>query len=175
GLRTRAREWMAVVQPRRDVLHASVALSAGDFGHVERIGDIVGSRHVRIEGIALEHHADVAVARLQHGHVALIKEDVAGVGHLQPGDHAQGGRLATAGGAEKTGHLAVGHGQAEVLNHLNAPETLADGAESDAGHGDYFLRAATGAPGGRRRGHFYDAPTLPQTMSACPSERRYHT
>ena len=45
------------------------------FSYPERIADIVPDGLVRIESIALKHHGDVAVARLELRHIPLADQD----------------------------------------------------------------------------------------------------
>ena len=66
------------------------------FADAQRVGDVLGDRHVRVERVALEHHGDVAVARLQTGDVALADEHPAGGRRLEAGKNAQRRRLAAA-------------------------------------------------------------------------------
>jgi hypothetical protein len=63
-------------------------------------------RHVRVERVVLEHHGDVAVARLE------LVDDAPADGispgdRLQPRDHAQQGGLAAARRADDDDELAV--------------------------------------------------------------------
>ena len=77
------------------------------------IADVLGHGHVRIERVALEHHRDVAVARLDARHVAVADVHGAGGRDLEAGEHAQGGRLAAARRAEQHEERAVGHVEVE--------------------------------------------------------------
>jgi hypothetical protein len=57
---------------------------------------------VRVEGVVLEDHGDVAVLGRQVGDVAVTDEDLAAVDLFEAGEHAQGGGLATSRGADET-------------------------------------------------------------------------
>ena len=63
---------------------------------------------MRIERVGLEHHGDVAVLRRDVVDQPLADADLAAGDLLQPGDHAQQGRLAAAGRADQHDELAVG-------------------------------------------------------------------
>ena len=58
-------------------------------------------RHVRIERVALEHHGDVAVARLQPRDVAIADQHAPAGRQFEPGEDAQRRRLAAARRAEQ--------------------------------------------------------------------------
>ena len=74
--------------------------------------------HVRIQGVALEHHCDVAVLRLHVVDQRVADEHVARGDRLQARDHAQRGGLAAAGGADENDELAVRNVNAEVIYRL---------------------------------------------------------
>ena len=67
----------------------------------QRIADVFSDRHMRIKRIALEHHGDVAVARLQASDVTIANEDTATGRRFKAGSDAQRRRLSAAGWAEK--------------------------------------------------------------------------
>jgi hypothetical protein len=55
---------------------------------LEPKAEIARDSHVRIERVALEHHRNVAIARLQVRDVTFADEDRAGARLFQAGDHA---------------------------------------------------------------------------------------
>ena len=77
-------------------------------------------RHVRIEGVILEHHGDVAVARAQ------VIDDLAGdldgavAGILEAGDGAQQRALAAARRADQHGELLVGDVEVDAAHGMDA-------------------------------------------------------
>ena len=81
--------------------------SLADAGDLQREAHVVGDGHVRVERVVLEDHRDVAVLRRHVGDVAVADEDVAVVDLFEAGEHAQGGGLATAGGADEDEEFAV--------------------------------------------------------------------
>src|SRR5207245_8863183 len=65
-----------------------------DLLRLQREGNVVIDREVRVERIALEDHGDAALARREVIDDRAANEDLAGRGLLQAGDHAQPGGLA---------------------------------------------------------------------------------
>jgi hypothetical protein len=75
---------------------------------------------VRVERVVLEDHRDVALARVELGHVALADADAPGRRLLDARDQLQQRRLAAAGGADEHHELAVAHLEADVVNGVRA-------------------------------------------------------
>ncbi len=100
----------------------------------QRVADVLGDRHVRVERVALEDHRDVAVAGLHAGDVAIADEDLARRRQLEAGEDAQRRRLAAARGPEQDEEGAV-----------RARRGRASGAPAPAG------RSASRPPCRRRR------------------------
>ena len=73
-------------------------------------------RLVREQRMALEHHAEAAVARLEIVDHAPIDADFARARILEAGDHAQRGGLAAAGRADEHDEFAVLDGEADVAH-----------------------------------------------------------
>ena len=124
------------------------------------IADVLGHGHVRIERVALEHHRDVAVARLDARHVAVADVHGAGGRDLEAGEHAQRGRLAAARRPEQHEERAVGHVEVERAQRERLRvEALLDAAEADLAH------ACLGGP--------VDSRTIssPRTSSRCSTWR----
>jgi hypothetical protein len=100
--------------------HLLVDLRPVDALELEREAHVARHRHVRIQRVVLEHHRDVAVLR------RLVVDDVAvdlqvAVGDvLEPGDHAQRGRLPAPRRPDEDHELAVLDLQVERLHGLVA-------------------------------------------------------
>ena len=95
--------------------------------------------------VVLEDEADAALLRRHAGRVLAGDEDLAGVGLLEPGDHAQQRRLAAAARAEQRGQRAGRDLERDVVERDEVAEPLRDCAAtmlrrfppgSDQGHGD---------------------------------------
>ena len=56
---------------------------------------------MRIKGITLEHHGDIAITGIDVGYFALVNRDRPLGRFLKPSDQAQCRRFATSGGTEK--------------------------------------------------------------------------
>jgi hypothetical protein len=68
--------------------------SFGVLANLQAVAEVLADGHVRVERVCLEDHRDVAVPRLQVGHVAVADRD-APVGRLlEPRHDAQERRLA---------------------------------------------------------------------------------
>ncbi|GAA2167606.1 hypothetical protein GCM10009845_29330 [Pedococcus bigeumensis] len=108
------------------------------FGPGEAEGHVVGDRQVREEVALLRHVADPPALRGRPrpvaGHRLVVEEDRPGSGRLEPGDHPQQGRLATAGRTEDRGGRARGDDQVDAVQHLVAPVGGAHAADEKRGH-----------------------------------------
>ena len=95
---------------RRHVLHAQPEL------------DVLRDRLVRKQRVALEHHAEPAVARLEIVDHAPVDADFARGRILEAGDHAQRRGLAAAGRPDEHDELAVLDGEAQILHRDDGAE-----------------------------------------------------
>ena len=116
-------------------LHAPVDLLGGDLLGVKREGQVLRHREARVEGVELEHHGDVAIARREVVDPRAGDEDVARRHVLEPCDHAERRGLAAAGGPEQAHHLAGFHVEVDVVDRGERAEVLAEVAQLDVGHG----------------------------------------
>jgi hypothetical protein len=90
-----------------------------------------------VEGVVLEDHGDVAVFGGDGVDDAFADGDGAGGDVLQAGDHAEGGGLATARGADEDDELTVGDVEVDALDDAGAALVdLLDGVEGDLCQGD---------------------------------------
>src|SRR5690606_3853725 len=96
-----AGEEVAEAEHGRGGADAAVDLGAGESAHAQGEGQVALDGEVGVEGVGLEDHGDVAVARGEAGDVAAGDGDAAGGGVLEAGDHAEGGGLSAAGGADE--------------------------------------------------------------------------
>src|SRR5580704_5855719 len=83
---------------------------------LQRIGDVLGNRHVRIKSVGLEHHRYIALGRRNVVHYTLPEADGASRRKLEAGEHAQGRRLPAAGGAEQADELARPNVEIEIVD-----------------------------------------------------------
>ena len=95
-------------------------------------GEVVLDRHVRVERVALEDHRDVPFLRREVVDDAVADPELAVGDLLEPGDHAQGGRLAAPGRADQHHQFAVLDREVEVIHGLRPVVVdLRDAAELD--------------------------------------------
>ena len=76
------------VQHRRDFMHALVDFRLGHAAPPERVTDVAADFVVRVKGVILEHHGDVAMPRRHVVHQFVVDANLARRDRLQPGDHA---------------------------------------------------------------------------------------
>ena len=125
------------VQDLGRLLDAAVDLVLGQLAQLQGEGHVLVHRHVGVQGVALEHHGDVAVLGLHvvdqlAADVQLTLADL-----LQAGHHAQGGGLAAAGGADQHDELLVGDVQVEVVDRRDAAVVdLLDALQTQSCHSD---------------------------------------
>jgi hypothetical protein len=86
---------------------------------------------VRPQGIVLEDHADVPLVRAERIDAASAEPDLAFVGLVEPGDQAEEGRLAAAGGAEQGEELTLLDLQGNPVDRGDLTEPLAERPEGD--------------------------------------------
>ncbi len=102
---------------------------------LEAEGEVVLDGHVRVERVALEDHRDVALLRREVVDDLVADPELAVGDLLEPGDHAQRGRLAAAGRADEHHQLAVLDREIEVEDRLRAVVVdLLDVGELDLRH-----------------------------------------
>ena len=78
------------------VFYLLSAFGFRDLAEPQREADVVRDTHLRVQGVTLEHHGDVAVFGCNVVHAPVTDVEVT-VGNLfEPGNHAQRGGFATA-------------------------------------------------------------------------------
>jgi len=101
---------------------------------------------VRVEGVVLENHRDVAVLGRHVGHHAVADQDVAAGDFLQPREAAQRRRLPAAGGTYQHQELAIGDVQVQVVDGRDPVEAFGDMVEDHLRHAGFPLfPVSTGA------------------------------
>ena len=100
-------EVVGEVQQAGGFFHALADFFLVHLGELQREAHVFGHGHVRVESVVLEDHGDVAVFRIGHGDVIVADQNLPRVHKLQTGQHAQGGRFTTAGGADEYQEFAV--------------------------------------------------------------------
>ena len=116
------------------VVHPPVAFVPVGAPHPQAERHVPPHGHARVEGVALEHHRDVALLRQLVGHVLVADVDAAAGHLLQPGDHPQQRRLAAPRRADEHHELTRLDREVHVADRVDAAaEALAHVLEPDAG------------------------------------------
>jgi hypothetical protein len=103
--------------------------------HLQAEGHVVPCGHVRVQRVALEDHGDVAVLRGEVVDDPLADPHAPVRDLLEPRDHAQRRRLATAGGPDEDDELPVLDLEVEPVHGLRPVGIdLRELLERDAGH-----------------------------------------
>ena len=89
------------------LFNALVNFILGGACDLECEAHVLAHGHMRVEGVVLEDHCDVAVLRLYVGDVLIANEDAARVHILKTCEHAQRGGLATTGGTDKNQEFTI--------------------------------------------------------------------
>ena len=114
----------------------AVDLGLRHLGQLEGEPDVVGHRHVRVQGVVLEHHGDVPVLGLDVVDDLVADLQLAAADRLQPGDHPQRRRLPAARRADHHDELAVLDLEAEVVDDVRPVLVhLVDVVEGHGCHG----------------------------------------
>jgi hypothetical protein len=96
--------------------------------------DVPSHRHVRVEGVALEHHGDVAILGsdvVDYG----VPDREGPMGHVfETSHHTQGGGLPAPRWTQEDQELTIGDLQVEVVDGGDVPEGLADAVKRNLGH-----------------------------------------
>jgi hypothetical protein len=127
-----------VVEPEElgYLVDAAVDLVLRRLADAKAIAQVLAHVHVRVEGVVLEHHGDVATSRLDVGDVAFAEVDRALVHRLEARDHPQQRRLAAAGGPDEHHELTALDRKADPVDRLDAAgERLPHSAQDDRAHG----------------------------------------
>ena len=82
-----AEERLGQLQDLRGFLYAVVPFRLGHARDLQRGGDVVVDRHMRIVDEKLMHEADVALLRAEAGHILPVHQDRAGGNRVKPGHH----------------------------------------------------------------------------------------
>ena len=130
-----APQQLAHAQGLSGLVHLLRALGFGHAGHLQGKAHVLFYGHVRVQGVALEHHGSAPVGRAQVVGAHAVNQQVARANALQARDHAQRGRFAAARGADKHQKLAVLRFNVNAANHLCFFVAFADAPQRNRAHG----------------------------------------
>src|SRR6185503_19178113 len=147
-------------------------LGFGHAGKAQCKAHVLAHAHMRIERVALEHHRNAALTRVDVVHRLAADLEAAGRDGLEAGNHAQQRGLATSGGADEDDELLVVDVEVDSFDDLHRPEGLSDAAQLQSGHGSVPHRAVTVMVVGAKRGLVtltVTGPGLPVDSSQKPA------
>ncbi len=114
-----ALEQLLDAQDLRRVLDPLGDLGLRELPHLQTARHVVVHGHVRIEGVVLEDHRDVAVLGRQIVDDAITDHDLAAGDLLEPGHHAERRGLAAAGRSDEDDELLVPDLEIDVLDRVD--------------------------------------------------------
>jgi hypothetical protein len=121
-------------------------LILADAARPQPVGDVVEDRHMRKDGVVLEHHAEVATMRRLGIDRAAADAHRPGILMQEAGDDAQQRGLAAARRSEQRQELALRQRQADAIEDGQRAEPLDHALDGDVlGHGPRSLNGARGA------------------------------
>jgi len=107
----------------------------GAFSEAQTEGQVVKDRQVRVQGVGLENHGQITFLGGQVIDYTAAQADGAGGWGFQAGEAAEHRGFAAAGGAHKDQELAIGDGEAEIVQGLYAARIgFGQIFEGDCGH-----------------------------------------
>jgi hypothetical protein len=108
------------------VVDAALEVAAAHAAPMQPEGDVFQHRHVREQGVGLEHHADVAGVDGHVRHIALADAHAPAVRRHEARDDAQQRGLAGAGWAKQAGEAALAEARVDVVQHRRAGVAFPD-------------------------------------------------
>ena len=114
-----------------------------NFPFLQAERDIFCHRHVRPQGIALEHHSRAPLVGRKFCHILLVEKNPAGFRGVKSGDAPQEGRLPASARPQKKEQLARMNPETDVVQRDGGTEFFDEILDGD---GDHFCG------GGVRRG-----------------------
>ncbi len=114
-------EQMVDLDLARGILHRGLYLGRRELGHFQREGDILVHGHVRVERVALEHHGDIAVARVGRCDVPIVDIDLAGGWGIEARQNSQCGALAEPEGPSNAKNSPGSISNVTPFSALNSP------------------------------------------------------
>jgi len=116
--------------------------------YAEKEPEVALALHVWIEGIALKHHPDPALAGLYAGHIASVVEHAATFRDFQTGNGSEQSALATSRWADHRECLAVGDREAYIVQRRDGARCFRHhiGLRCDALDKGFVLIACVATP-----------------------------
>ena len=109
-------EVLGQVEDLSGLLDALADLFLRGAGDLQGEAHVVGNGHVRVQGVVLEHHCDVAVLRLHRGDVLATDEDASLVDLFEACEHTQGRRLTATRRADQHQEFAILDVEVQIIH-----------------------------------------------------------
>ena len=132
-LRRFAVEQRLQLQHLRHFIHPRLPAAFLFLAHLHAEGDVVAHRQMGEQGIVLEDHREVALARRGGGDVLIMQPDLAFADRLQPGEQAQQGAFPAARRADQHHEFAFVNIQRQGAERRFAVETFTDVLQTEHG------------------------------------------
>ena len=98
----------------------------GQAPQLKPVGHVIEHRHVRVEGVVLEHHGDVPIRRFQVIDPPLTDVNIAGSHGFQARNHAQQSRFTAAAGTDDDHEFAIFDFPVDAIDDIDITEGFAD-------------------------------------------------
>ncbi len=149
-----ASEQRVEAQRLRGLLDTGSDLVLRHAPHLQAEAEVLAHGHMRVEGVGLEDHGDIAVLGCDAGDVAIADPDAPARERLEARDHAQQRGLAAAGGPDEDQALAIRHVDLDPGDGIDAVGVaLRDVLETQWCH----LRSGRGRVGEQTHQHYDEA------------------
>src|SRR5215510_789997 len=109
--------------------------SAGLALDTQGKGEILVDGQMRIERVALKHHANIALAGREVVDATSVEAQHTAGRAVDAGQHQECGRLATATGSEQGQKFSLGDGTTELLDCWYGAKILINPFKGDSSHG----------------------------------------
>jgi hypothetical protein len=109
------------------------------LAELEPEAEVLAHGEVRVKGVRLEDHGDVAVARLEPRDLAVAEMDRPGVGHLEPREEAQERRLPAPARSDEDRERPLGDLDGDALEDLCIAKPLRELLDAYGGHRNTLL------------------------------------
>ena len=129
-----AGEELGEVKDCRRLVDTALDLALLNLAQLEAEGEVLSHGHMRVEGVALEDHGNVAVLRRDVVD-DLVADQQGAIGDLlKAGNHAERGGFAAARGPYEHHELAISDLKGEVFDGEDLAVLLGDTLERDRSH-----------------------------------------
>src|SRR6185369_16202385 len=95
-----------------------------ELADAQRVADVFGDRHVRIERVTLKHHRQVAMLRGYIVNTFAVDQNIARGDRLETGKHSQSRSLAATGWTKQHDEFAVVDLQRQIVDDARAAKCL---------------------------------------------------